>query len=306
LIIYFNKEKILMKKVLLALTLAVAGVASAQVGIYGRVGTYLDNTKTGTSTVQGMANDLSHFGIRATENLGGGLTARATYETYIQANSPETSTTAFGDRQSTVGIAHKMGSVDLGRSVHTHFLAVSNNDPFGTLIGSSAADVHNLRGLRLSNAAFTSVNFGNVSANFDRSTGAVGTAADPYAASLVAAVGPAVLTYARYEAGAETSDVLAARAKFGATTVYGIASDNKGVTANTNRGQLIGAAHNLGGPVTVKASYGRIENGIKSYNVGAEYAFSKRTYAQVLYRNVEGTSAAGDVKQVAGGLVVQF
>ena len=295
-----------MKKVLVALTLAVAGVASAQVGIYGRVGTYLDNTKTGTSTVQGMANDLSHFGIRATENLGGGLTARATYETYIQANSPETSTTAFGDRQSTVGIAHKMGSVDLGRSVHTHFLAVSNNDPFGTLIGSSAADVHNLRGLRLSNAAFTSVNFGNVSANFDRSTGAVGTAADPYAASLIAAVGPAVLTYARYEAGAETSDVLAARAKFGATTVYGIASDNKGVTANTNRGQLVGAAHNLGGPVTVKASYGRIENGIKSYNVGAEYAFSKKTYAQVLYRNVEGTTAAGDIKQVAGGLVVQF
>ena len=293
-----------MKKVLVALTLAVAGVASAQVGIYGRVGTYLDNTKTGTAAaVQGMANDLSHFGIRATEDLGGGLKARATYETYIQANSPETSTTAFGDRQSTVGIAHQMGSVDLGRSVHTHFLAISNNDPFGTLIGSSAADVHNLRGLRFSNAAFTSVNLGNVSASFDRSTGAT---TDPYAASLVAAVGPAVVTYARYEAGAETSDVLAARAKFGATTVYGIASDNKGATANTNRGQLVGASHNLGGPVTVKASYGRIENGIKSYNVGAEYAFSKKTYAQVLYRNVEGTSAAGDVRQVAGGLVVQF
>ena len=293
-----------MKKVLVALTLAVAGVASAQVGIYGRVGTYLDNTKTGTAAaVQGMANDLSHFGIRATEDLGGGLKARATYETYIQANSPETSTTAFGDRQSTVGITHKMGSVDLGRSVHTHFLAISNNDPFGTLIGSSAADVHNLRGLRFSNAAFTSVNLGNVTASFDRSTGAT---TDPYAASLVAAVGPAVVTYARYEAGAETSDVLAARAKFGATTVYGIASDNKGATANTNRGQLIGASHNLGGPVTVKASYGRIENGIKSYNVGAEYAFSKKTYAQVLYRNVEGTSAAGDVRQVAGGLVVQF
>jgi predicted porin len=293
-----------MKKVLVALTLAVAGVASAQVGIYGRVGTYLDNTKTGTAAaVQGMANDLSHFGIRATEDLGGGLKARATYETYIQANSPETSTTAFGDRQSTVGIAHQMGSVDLGRSVHTHFLAISNNDPFGTLIGSSAADVHNLRGLRFSNAAFTSVNLGNVTASFDRSTGAT---TDPYAASLVAAVGPAVVTYARYEAGAETSDVLAARAKFGATTVFGIASDNKGVTANTNRGQLVGASHNLGGPVTVKASYGRIENGIKSYNVGAEYAFSKKTYAQVLYRNVEGTTAAGDIKQVAGGLVVQF
>lgn len=293
-----------MKKVLLALTLAVAGVASAQVGIYGRVGTYYDNTKTGTAAaVQGMANDLSHFGIRATEDLGGGLKARATYETYIQANSPETNTTAFGDRQSTVGIAHKMGSVDLGRSVHTHFLAISDNDPFGTLIGSSAADVHNLRGLRFSNAAFTSVNFGNVTANYDRSTGAT---TDPYAASLIAAVGPAVVTYARYEAGAETSDVLAARAKFGATTVYGIASDNKGVTANTNRGQLVGVAHNLGGPVTVKASYGRIENGIKSYNVGAEYAFSKKTYAQVLYRNVEGTTAAGDVRQVAGGLVVQF
>jgi predicted porin len=297
-----------MKKIVLATVLIASSIAAmAQVGIYGRVGTYLDNTKTGTSTVQSMANDLSHFGIRATEDLGGGLKARATYETYIQANSPDTGTaTQFGDRQSTVGIAHSLGSVDLGRSVHTHFLAISNNDPFGTLIGSSAADVHNQRGLRLSNAAFTSVNFGNVTANYDRSTGAIGTAADPYAASLVAAVGPAVLTYARYEAGAETSDVLAARAKFGATTVFGIASDNKGVVANTNRGQLIGASHNLGGPVTVKASYGRIENGIKSYNVGAEYAFSKRTYAQVLYRNVEGTTAAGDQRQVAGGLVVQF
>jgi len=296
-----------MKKVLVALTLAVAGVASAQVGIYGRVGTYYDNTKAGTSTVQSMANDLSHFGIRATEDLGGGLKARATYETYIQANSPDTGTdTKFGDRQSTVGIAHSLGSIDLGRSVHTQFLAISDNDPFGTLIGSSAADVHNLRGLRFSNAAFTSVNFGNVSANFDRSTGAIGTAADPYAASVIAAFGPAVLTYARYEAGAETSDVLAARSKFGATTVFGSASDNKGVAANTSRAQLIGASHNLGGPVTLKASYGRVENGIKSYNVGAEYAFSKRTYAQVLYRNVDGTTAAGDIKQVAGGLVVQF
>ena len=74
-----------MKKVLVALTLAAAGVASAQVGIYGRVGTYLDNTKTGTATVQGMANDLSHFGIRATEKLDGGLTARVTYETGQQS-----------------------------------------------------------------------------------------------------------------------------------------------------------------------------------------------------------------------------
>jgi fermentation-respiration switch protein FrsA (DUF1100 family) len=160
--------------------------------------------------------------------------------------------------------------------------------------------------LRFSNAAFTSVNLGKVTANFDRSTGAVGNASDPYAASVIAAVGPAVLTYARYESGVETSDVLAARATLGATTVFASASDNKGVTANTNRGQLVGVSHKLGGPVTVKASYGRIENGIKSYNIGAEYAFSKKTYAQVLYRNVEGTSAAGDVKQVAGGLVVQF
>jgi predicted porin len=296
-----------MKKVLIALTLAVAGVASAQVGIYGRVGTYLDNTKTGTATVQGMANDLSHFGIRATENLGGGLTARATYETNIQANSPDTGTgTQFGDRQSTVGLANSFGSIDLGRNVHSHFLAISDNDPFGTLIGSSAADVHNLRGLRFSNAAFTSVKLGNVTASYDRGTGAVGNAADPYAASLVAAVGPAIVTYARYDLGTETSDVLAARAKLGATTVFASVSDNKGVAANTNRAQLVGVSHKLGGPVTLKASYGRIENGIKSYNVGAEYAFSKKTYAQVLYRNVEGTSAAGDIRQVAGGLVVQF
>ena len=299
-----------MKKFLIALAaLAAIGTAQAQVGLYGKVGMYYDNTKTGTaSAVQSMTNDLSHIGIRATEDLGNGLKARATYETYIQANSPDTATaTQFGDRQSTVGISHAMGSVDLGRSVHTHFLAISDNDPFGTLIGSSAADVHNLRGLRFSNAAFTSVKIGNVTANYDRGTGAVGNASDPYAASLVAAVGPAVVTYARYDLGAETSDVLAARATFGATTVYASVSDNKGIAANTNRGELVGVSHKLTGPVTLKASYGTVNNGIKSYNVGAEYAFSKRTYAQLLYRNVDRPVAAGgDIRQVAGGLVVQF
>jgi predicted porin len=66
---------------------------------------------------------------------------------------------------------------------------------------------------------------------------------------------------------------------------------------------LIGASQKLGAtPVTVKASWAQVQNGIKAYNVGAEYAFSKRTTAQAVYRNVEGTTAAGDIRQVAVGL----
>jgi predicted porin len=83
-------------------------------------------------------------------------------DTSIGANTINGSGTQMGDRQGTVGLASKVGSIDIGRNVHSEFLAITNNDVFGTMYGSVAGDVHNLRGLRVSNGVFATVTHSKV------------------------------------------------------------------------------------------------------------------------------------------------
>jgi predicted porin len=292
-----------MKKYLLALVaLAAMATAQAQVTVYGKVNQYYNNTKTGTAgSDTAMTSDLSNIGFRATEDLGGGLKANVTIETLILANDPNNgAATKLGDRQSTVGLSNKFGSVDLGRKTHGLFGALASNDPFGHFIGSVSADVHNTRDLRFSNGTFLTTNVGPARLSYDRSTGDV-SGTDAFAVGASADIGPVVASYARYEKGTEKTDLYAARAQFGGTGIFASYSDNQGATPT--KGSLVGASQKLGAtPVTVKASWAQVQNGIKAYNVGAEYAFSKRTTAQAVYRNVEGVTNAGDIRQVAVGL----
>jgi len=292
-----------MKKYLLALAaMAVMATAQAQVSVYGKVNQYYNNTKTGTAAADtAMTSDVSHIGFTATEDLGGGLKANVKVETLLIANDPKNGAdTKLGDRQSTVGLSNKLGSVDLGRKTHGLFVGLASNDPFGHFIGSVSADVHNTRNLRFSNGTFVTAKVGPARLGYDRSTGDV-SGTDGYAATASADIGPVTATYVRFEQGVDKTDLYAARAQFGGTGVFASYSDNQGTTPT--KGSLIGASQKLGAtPVTVKASWAQVQNGIKAYNVGAEYAFSKRTTAQAVYRNVEGTTAAGDIRQVAVGL----
>ena len=169
------------------------------------------------------------------------LSARAVVETTLgTTNSVDgTSNTQLGDRQSTVGLAGKIGSIDLGRNVHSEFLAIANNDSFSALYGSIAGDVHNLRGLRFSNGAFVATNFGPVNAAWDRSNNVPGTA-DATSYSLGASVAGVSATVAQYQQGAaEKSTVVGLNAKLGKTAAFYSHSDNKSATAGeTKKGDL--------------------------------------------------------------------
>ena len=118
-----------MKKIALAAVLAVATLgASAQVTISGKYSVWEDSTKTGSARTGTVVTDpTSNINITAKEDLGGGLSARAVVETTLGATNTVdgTSNTQFGDRQSTVGLAGKMGSIDVGRNVHSQFLAIT-------------------------------------------------------------------------------------------------------------------------------------------------------------------------------------
>lgn len=293
-----------MKNTILATMLALAtGVASAQVTVSGKVSEWLDNTKTGAVRATSLVTEpTSNFAFTANEKLANGLTARAVIDTSFSGNTIDGAGTQLGDRQGTVGLSSSFGSIDVGRNVHSEFLAITNNDVFGTMYGSVAGNVHNLRGLRMSNATFVSIApLKGVTLTADNSQNATGGNASSYSASTkVLGVNSTVATYTL---GTEKSTVLGFSTTVGATTLTYTHSDDKG--AVNSKGDLAGVAHTYG-PYTAKASFGKTNTDVKVYALGMDYNLSKRTAVGVAYNNVDSTGTAHDVSKVGVGLTHRF
>ncbi len=293
-----------MKKIALATLLAATTmVATAQVSISGKVAQFVDNTKTGVVSNTSIAGEpTNNVTVSATENLGGGLKARVILDTSIGANTINGNGTQLGDRQGTVGLTSRVGSIDIGRNVHSEFLAITTNDVFGTMYGSVAGDVHNLRGLRLSNGVFATLSpVKGLTVSYDRTQGGTGTDATSYGINTsLAGVG---VTAARFEQGAEVSTVVGLSTKVAGIRLTYTHSDNTGVVKS--KGDLIGASRAFG-PYTAKASYGKTNTNIKAYSVGVGYALSKRTDLEVAYRNIDKAGTSTDVAQVGAGVIHRF
>lgn len=292
------------KTIIAAALLALTSVASAQTTVYGRMNATIDSTKTGAVTTNGIVNDLSHFGVSVREDLGQGMAVRAQVETSILSQDPVSggNTTQLGDRQSTVGITHKMGSVDIGRNVHGLFTTLADGDAFGALYGSIAGDVHNLRGLRISNGVFTRVTaVPGITAGVDRTHTATGNEVSVY--SVGGKLGPVLAGVAHYEQGTEKSTVATGSMALGSTKLFLSYSDNQGV--QNSKGTMAGLSQKLGA-YTVKGSYGRTNTDVTAYAAGIEYALSKRTDLLVSYRNVDKVTTATDVKQIGVGITHRF
>ena len=299
-----------MKKTLFALVAAGLlswGTAQAQVSVYGAMNQYVASTKTGAVTANGLTSDISNIGFKVQENLGNGMTARAQIETYLQANDTTSSSTYLGDRQSTVGLASKFGSVDLGRNVHSMFVGVASTDPFGALIGSIGNDVHTVRNYRLSNAVFlTAAPVTGLNVSYEKTMSASTTATDPYAMGASYSLGNVTLNAARYDDSVSqtSSNLYGGSVKFGNTTAFASFSRNTDATVKRN-GQMLGLAQKMGA-TTLKASVGKDDAGLNAYNIGASYSLSKRTLLDVGYRNVNATGSANDIKQVFAGVRFAF
>lgn len=291
------------KNLIAAALLAAATAVSAQTTIYGRINATVDQTKTGSTTANGMVNDISHIGVTVKETLSPGVAVRAQVETSVASHDPVTNnTTHLGDRQSTVGLVNKLGSVDMGRNVHGVFTTLADGDVFGALYGSVVGDVHNLRGLRISNGVFTKLTaLPNIVGGVDRTHTVAGDEVTVYSAG--AKLGPVAGGVAHYTQGNEKSTVISAVTGFGNTKLFYSHSDNSGVLKS--KGDLVGASQRMGA-YTLKASYGRTNTDITAWAVGAEYALSKRTDLLVSFRNVDKVATANDVKQVGVGITHRF
>jgi predicted porin len=293
--------------------LAVSAVAaSAQVTLTGRIAEFVDSTKTGSTTVNSLVNDASRVIVRAEEKFGKGLTARVVVDTTIAADDPRAgSATQLGDRQSTVGLSSKFGSIDLGRKEHSQFLAIKAADPFGgATYASISTDMINDRSRRMGDAAFVGAKVGPVTASYDRSMYTNPATAEATSWSLGGKLGPVTAAAARFETGNDYTNLVTLSGQVAGVTLSTIQSEDKTGVVET-KGRLYGATVPVHGtPVTLRGSFGTktglAAGEVKAYNLGVNYAFSKRTSALVAYRNVDAGGTANDVKQYGVGLIHSF
>jgi predicted porin len=308
----FKKGKFKMKKIAIMAALAFAATASfAEVTVYGKVRMFEESYKLGTaSELTQLTDSDSRIGFKAVEDLGNGLKANVVVETSVVADAPNTgAATQLGNRQSTLGLSHAYGTIDMGRAKHTIGRALDSYDVFGNAVFSSTAVVNASQGQRLSNAAMvTAVVAKGVSVSYHRGESEVAGTPASEAASVNVNFAGVDATLATYDNNLNSTTTLAA-AKYTfaptGTTVSGIYSDNNVVGVKT-KGKTVGVAQPVGKtPFTVLASYGTNEL-VKATNVGVNYALSKNTSLQARYIKEDNIVNTKDLQRVAFGMEMNF
>ena len=242
-----------MKKTLIALAaVAVTGAASAQVTLYGvmdmNYGTSTTKDAAGAktaATAQGMSSgglSGSRWGMKGSEDLGGGLSANFQLESAIAANSG--ASTGF-TRTSMVGLSGGFGTLGLGRQYTPSFSAVGATD----IDGTSAFSTSNLfaNGVRASDAfIYTTPSMGGVSVKLGVVNGKVGandeTKVSGTDVSVTYAAGPLMLTAASSSVKGKTPAVTGVNAN-GSTVaqVLAVAAVDGKVT-----GTVVGGSYDFG------------------------------------------------------------
>jgi predicted porin len=303
-----------MKKTLIAMAvMSVAGATFAQATLYGRIDASLGSRKVeaagalvasaaeaGTNISSGV-NSGSRWGLRGTEDLGGGLKANFTLESGFNV---DTGTSAQGGalfgRTAQIGVSGGFGSIDIGRIVaikdnttwavtggYANYTAwgnvVDNGVTFGNPNGTIAAPVRRNNAIQ-----YTTPNMSGLSAQImyqPGENGAVGVGATSYTGlGLGYAAGPisANLSYetskATPGAGVASAAPTAAQVAtavdltetaLSATYDFGVAK----LAASYIKGSKSGAGDDTGyalgltapvGPMSLAAEYARVSTTLAS------------------------------------------
>ncbi len=131
-----------MNKKLFALAIvSVASAASAQssLNLYGVVDASVESVKAGNDTVTRVSSDnlaSSRFGLKGTEDLGGGLKAVFVLESAVSTDTGAADTSRFFGRQAWVGLSGSFGELRLGRTDSSIGALAGNSG----LLGAQAYD----------------------------------------------------------------------------------------------------------------------------------------------------------------------
>jgi predicted porin len=142
-----------MKKALIALAVlgltGGAAVAQSSVTLFGVIDADMKYVKTGSLTLKKLDSgglNTSRFGVRGTEDLGGGLKAGFWLESQVDTDTGVAGGgSAFWGRRATVSLAGDFGEIRLGRNKTVSRLHLEDFDPSAfTGLGSVSAVYSNL------------------------------------------------------------------------------------------------------------------------------------------------------------------
>lgn len=327
-----QKKYLRLRGVAAAALLAATGAASAQssssVQIYGlldvSVGSFKVSGQPRTKDVISGRMSTSYIGFRATEDLGAGLRAIATLESFVRVDTGQNSRfngDSFWSRESSVGLAGGFGMLRLGRVGTPLFINTVVFNPFGGSFGYSPAirtvfqgGIGKVAGDTAWNNSidYDSPDFGGLrfSVQYALREGA-GSGADSSVGAMYRS-GPLALGLAvqrvqtAFVSDDETTWQLGGSYDFGAAKVFGQygRSDegNTGTTAANTRDRLMqfGVSVPVGGNGSVLASYGEAKtsgnlDSKRSFtSLGYDYRLSKRTdiYGVVMFDKLKGFDRA--------------
>lgn len=279
-----------MKKTLIALAaVAATGGAFAQssVTLYG-VADVSFAKRTGTSLEMesnaGSNNGGSRWGIRGTEDLGGGLKAGFVFEQGLTLETGAVDATAF-QRAAYMTLSGGFGEVSLGRRLGPSFNAyaaweltgAANYSAVGTQLGAVLGSAR-----ENSMVMYTTPSFGGVTVKFahvlKQDNGGVDAVND---VNVRYSSGPLSIGFDYKKEGAAKNRHLGARYDFGAFKIAGAWIDPNGAS----KGYSLGVSAPVG-PVNLVLDYARDTSSKAATTlVEAKYSLSKRTFAYAAYQS---------------------
>jgi predicted porin len=310
-----------MKKTLIALAAVAAtsaAFAQSSVTLYGRVDASIGQTKDTvtpgakaiTKLFNGNEAGLTHsrWGMRGTEDLGGGLKAVFDVESRFDVTNGTAQENADGDTgflgNAYVGLTGGFGTVHMGRSYnaydYTQDLSVSSN----VFDSAFTADFHPGNSTRSANMIkYVSPTFSGFTAvaSTGLAEGAVG-GKNQNGLSVGYAAGPLAVRVGGQTAANGDSVAVSAAYNFGVASLSGgynqLSAPNNG---NDSTGYTLGVTVPMGAfkfsagfaSGEVETNAGAAVSDATQFGLGATYSLSKRTTAYAGYKDAKVENAAG-------------
>ena len=322
-----------MKKSLTALAvIAASGAAFAQstVTLYGVADAAItkrsdESVRLGSSS--NLNNGTSRWGVRGTEDLGGGRTASFNYEAGLNLETGATGQSGgnFFSRAAQVGLGGRWGSVAFGRGKSASGQALPTWELTGDANYSVAVKQFGYAGesssRNSSQVSYTTPSVGGFSAALatvlkgNRGTAATATEAAvagedaKYDLNVIYKGGPlsAALSYNTVENGGAEGVQLGAKYDFGVFQVASSYTDSEQANGTVNsKGFTLGGGVKLGATSLVLDVARDTEAKDTDVLVEAKFALSKRTVAYALYQRDGQGKNPDDTNNVGVGIRHNF
>lgn len=310
------------RHLLAPLMLAAAASASAQSGagvsLYGLVDLSVGRSQSpggiATKGIDSGKMTTSYWGVKGTEDLGGGMSAVFALESFMRSDTGAAgrfNADTMWARNAYVGLGSKAGQVTVGRNTTSLFVQTLMFNAFGDSFGFSPAIRQYFTSSTVSgdtgwsdSVRYLSPRFGGTSFSLHGALGE-GNGGRNLGASVNHGAGPLAVAGAwqRVEKGATVDDTttwqLAGSYDFGPAKLFAQYGRVKNKTApNTNDYAItgLGASVSAGSTGKVLVQYGRVspDTGARltTFTAGYDYFLSKRTdvYAAWMSERRTGTS----------------